>query len=750
MTKKNRKKKNRPVQQKKQSLFSRLPRFNLPSKTKRQIGAVLMFFAAIIIILSFFDLAGMGGSFFLKTLNFLIGKTVFIIPLLFVLGGLAFLSSKPRMFWLSIFLGIFVLILGFSGILSSREISQNQELQKFIWNYSGQGGWIGYLISWPVFYLFGFWANIIVFLTIIIIGALILLQFLWQREKPVEGGPAESPADIQAGKKSLVSRIFKKSEGEPRFKVKEITPSFKEKTSIPKESLSLELETKPIGRELASSYQFPPLNLLESDKGAPTSGDIQANSAVIKRTLENFGIPIEMSEVNVGPTVTQYTFKPSEGIKLSRITTLSNDLSLALAAHPIRIEAPIPGKSLVGIEIPNKVRAFVRLRNLIEDAHFQKSPHSLLLCLGRDVAGNTMYANLAKMPHLLVAGSTGSGKTICLNNLILSLLFRNSPEMLKLILVDPKRVEFEAYTNIPHLLTPVIYDVQKTVNALRWLIKEMERRFEVLAEAETKNITLYNEKAMKKSLDLMPNIVLIIDELADLMAAQGREIEAAIVRLAQMARAVGIHLVLATQRPSVEVITGLIKANITSRITFQVASQVDSRTVLDMAGAEKLLGLGDMLFISSEISKPKRIQAAFISEKEVKKVTEWIQVKAEPLKSESEEMVEADITESLTEEIEFSGEESSYGEDSLYEEAKRVVTEARKASASLLQRRLRVGYARAARLIDMMEEKGVVGPADGAKPRKVYIGGNQSDEITDDEIQAFDQDLDNKETRPPL
>ncbi|KPJ56608.1 hypothetical protein AMJ49_04485 [Parcubacteria bacterium DG_74_2] len=705
---------------------------NLPSRTKRQIGAVLMFFIAVIVVLSFFDLAGMGGDFFLKTLSFLIGKTVFIIPLLFALGGLAFLSSRPKMFWLSICLGIFILILGISGILGGREISQNQELQKFIWNYSGQGGWIGYLISWPVFYLFGFWTNFIVFLTVIIIGSLILLQFLWQREKASEDGkPAESPADIQAGK-SLVSQIFKKATGEPQFKIKEISPSEKEKAPpSSKEALSLGLEAKPLKRETDSFYPVPSLDLLESDKGGPTSGDIQANSTIIRRTLENFGIPVEMSEVNIGPTVTQYTFKPSEGIKLARITALSNDLALALAAHPIRIEAPIPGRSLVGIEIPNKVRAFVRLRNLIGDQNFQKSVSPLLLCLGRDVAGTSVYADLVKMPHLLVAGSTGSGKTICLNNLILSLLYRNSPQTLKLILVDPKRVEFETYTNLPHLLTPVIYDVQKTVNALRWLIKEMERRFEVLSEAETKNIALYNEKAMKKSLDPMPNIVLIIDELADLMAASTRDIEAAVVRLAQMARAVGIHLIVATQRPSVEVITGLIKANITSRITFQVASQVDSRTILDMAGAEKLLGLGDMLFISSELAKPRRIQAAFVSEKEVKRVAEWIESKTQLAKTKTEEITERDITEGLDEAIEFSEKESVYEQDPLYEEAKRVIIEARKASASLLQRRLRVGYARAARLIDMLEEKGVVGPADGAKPREILLGQPSQLDISD-------------------
>jgi len=738
VAKKNKRKKNRPVQrQKKQSIFFRffqLPRLNLPSETKRQIGAVLMFLAAIIIVLSFFDLAGVAGRYFMTVFTFLIGKTVFVVPLLFVLAGLAFLSYRPKIFWFSIFFAILILVLGISGLLATRELVGNQDIQKFTWNYSGQGGWLGYLISWPVFYLFGFWANIAVFLAVIIIGALILCQFLWQKEK-VQVTPGKDSGEVATPeKKSLVSQLFKKIEGEPKFKVKEITPSppevYKAPSSQKDTKEEIELETKPIRKKSISFYQLPPVDLLEPDRGGPTSGDIQVNSAIIKRTLENFGIPVQMSEVNIGPTVTQYTFKPAEGIKLSRITALSNDLALALAAHPIRIEAPIPGKSLVGVEIPNKVRAFVRLRSLIKDPNFQKSSVPLLLCLGRDVAGTPVYANLARMPHLLVAGSTGAGKTICLNDLILSLLYRNSPEILKFILVDPKRVEFKVYNELPHLLIPVIFDAQKTVNVLQWLTKEMERRFEILSEAKARNIDFYNETALKESLDIMPYIVLIIDELADLMAARGREVEAGIVRLAQMARAVGIHLIIATQRPSVEVITGLIKANITSRITFQVASQVDSRTILDMAGAEKLLGRGDMLFVSSEVSKPKRIQAAYVSEKEVRKVVNWINSKAQHLKSKKQEMIDRELAESLERELEVSTtEDSYYEEDPLYEEAKRVVIEAKKASASLLQRRLRVGYARAARLIDMLEQKGVVGPADGAKPREVYINQDSVDNI---------------------
>ncbi|HJN62055.1 MAG TPA: DNA translocase FtsK, partial [Candidatus Parcubacteria bacterium] len=487
-------------------------------------------------------------------------------------------------------------------------------------------------------------------------------------------------------------------------------------------------------KEIFKNYQPPPLDLLESERGSPTAGDIKMNSAIIKKTLQNFDIPVEMSEVNIGPTVTQYTLKPAEGIKLSRILTLSNDLALSLAASSIRIEAPIPGKSLVGIEVPNKVRTLVRLRNSIEHPNFQNSLSNLTFVLGQDVSGRPVFADLARMPHLLVAGSTGTGKTICLSSIILSLLYRNNPDTLKLILVDPKRVDFAVYNNLPHLLTPVIRDAQTTVNVLKWLISEMERRFEVMALAKARNISSYNEKIKieenskdpkeESSPQFMPYIVLVIDELADLMVARGREIEASVVRLAQMARAVGIHLIVATQRPSVEVITGLIKANITSRITFQVASQVDSRTVLDVAGAEKLLGLGDMLFISAEIVKPKRIQGTFVLDKELKRVVKFIIDHQTEVSVTGEEIsLGEELSKSIDQTInEGEGKDFfSADDDPLYEEAKRLVIEARKASASLLQRRLRIGYARSARLLDILEERGIVGPGEGAKPREVYV-----------------------------
>ena len=381
-----------------------------------------------------------------------------------------------------------------------------------------------------------------------------------------------------------------------------------------------------------ANYVSPPLSLLKSSVEKPTAGDLRANANIIKRTLESFGIPVEMAEINIGPKFTRYTLKPAEGVKLSKITVLNQDISLALAAHPIRIEAPIPGKSLVGIEVPNKASAVVRLGSLMAYSEFQENGR-LSFVMGRDVSGNPIFADIEKMPHLLIAGSTGSGKSIAIHSLLISLLYKNSPETLRLALIDPKRVELSIYRDIPHLIAPVVTELKKAVSVFAWAISEMDRRYELFLAAGSRDIQSYNKKNPDDSLSY---ILIIIDELADLMATYGREIEGSIMRLAQMARATGIHLIVSTQRPSVEVITGLIKANITSRIALQLPTQVDSRTVLDSAGAEKLLGGGDMLFISSELSKPKRIQGAYISEEEITKIVDFIRENNKDLGEETE------------------------------------------------------------------------------------------------------------------
>ncbi len=487
-------------------------------------------------------------------------------------------------------------------------------------------------------------------------------------------------------------------------------------------------------------YAPPPLSLLQKDKGKAKVGDIKANANIIKRTLKNFNIDVEMDEVSIGPSVTRYALKPAEGVRISKIVGLQNNLELALAASPIRIEAPIPGKSLVGIEVPNQQKAMVGLASLLMSPEYTDSPKPLLVALGRDITGQVQFANAAKMPHALIAGTTGSGKSVTIHAIVTSLLFRNSPEQLRFIMVDPKRVELTLYNDIPHLLTPVITDAKKAILSLKWAIKEMERRYDILQSEKVRDIGSYHDNVYKPAKEAfvkkgspdeekdalpepMPYIVVVMDELSDLMQAYPRELEACIVRLAQMSRAVGIHLILATQRPSVNVITGLIKANIPSRIALQVASQIDSRTILDQVGAEKLLGQGDMLFLSGELSKPVRLQSAFISENELKNVVSYLKQQSDAQELDSINL-DGDNKDGNADAF-FSAMTDDDEDDDLYEEATQAVIEANKASTSYLQRKLRVGYSRAARLIDILEERGIIGPADGAKPREILAGSDE-------------------------
>jgi len=636
---------------------------------------------------------------------------------------------------------------GFAGPLALAAILFLSGLSGFMANLdrvARHGGELGYYLDLPMFNLFGFWVTMIFFLGVMAASVSIVWWLLGQPLPDLSkwefnfSRPREKKKTVPANAKpSLMKGILKpqKFESGPAISAPKFTKF--DKKALPSRTDKAENNAAQKGSGTRSAlisklqYKTPPFDLLDKRDSAPLAGDVNQNAAIIKKTLENFGIPVEMSpDIIVGPAVTQYALKPAEGIKLSKITALSNDLSLSLASSSIRIEAPIPGKALVGVEVPNKGRAGVGLRDLISTSQFQQSSANLLIVLGKDILGSPIYADIARMPHLLVAGATGTGKTIFLNSVLTALLYRNPPEMLRLILVDPKRVEMRGYNKLPHLLTPVICDVQKTIAALKWAIGEMDRRFDVLGEKESRNITSYNEKCAKDGDEPLPYIVFVIDELADLMATKGKEIEAGIVRLAQMARAVGIHLIVATQRPSVEVITGLIKANITCRVAFQVASQIDSRTILDISGAEKLLGAGDLLYMSSEYPKPKRIQGPYVSEKESKDVLDWIRKN----NSQPEFMIEEGVLESLMlgdVGKEYNGNGSmfnvtdstgeGFGDDPMYEQAKTVVVQARKASASFLQRRLRVGYARAARLIDLLEERGVVGQGDGAKPRDVLV-----------------------------
>ncbi len=682
--------------------------------TKNSIWAIGLVCAAIILILAGFAKAGPAGDDIYRGLDALFGWGYFILPVALFFAATVFLFAGQKKIAGMTMIGALLFILSFLGLV---------ELAS-----PGNGGWLG-LVLGSLRSPFGTPAadviNVFIFIVAILVTANVPLKVRRMAKKATEeddkpllvtGTNDDEPEGGDNGDE-------KKSAGK---KDKDATEELEE-ISV-KEHKDSKDSGKPrkIKMPVFTNYVPPPLSLLNSDSTKPTTGDLLAHANIIKRTLDSFGIPVEMGEINVGPAVTRYTLKPAEGVKLSRITALNADLALSLAAHPIRIEAPIPGKSLVGIEVPNKTAALVRLGSLMNYPEFNASG-PLGFVLGRDVSGEPIFANIEKMPHMLVAGATGSGKSILVHSLLTSLLYKNSPQTLKMALIDPKRVELSIYDGIPHLISPVITDNKKAVGVLKWAIQEMERRYELLQKAGSRDIKSYN--AGNPS-DALPFILIGIDEMADLMTSYGREVEGSIVRLAQMARATGIHLLLATQRPSVEVITGLIKANITSRIALQVASQIDSRTILDTSGAEKLLGHGDLLFISAELSKPKRIQGAYITEEEIKAVANFVR---DNNKVEMVEREEEDIEKGGPAPLGVGGgimgpqtfdafmENGSGGDedDDLFDEALAVVLEAKKASASLLQRRLKVGYARAARLLDLMEAGDYIGPGDGAKPRDV-------------------------------
>lgn len=470
-----------------------------------------------------------------------------------------------------------------------------------------------------------------------------------------------------------------------------------------------------------TAYELPPINILKLPNKTDQSGEyelIHANAAKLERTFQSFGVKARVTQVHLGPAVTKYEVHPDVGVKVSRIVSLNDDLALALAAKDIRIEAPIPGKSAIGIEVPNSEVAMVSLREVIESKQHNKPGSKLQIGLGRDITGEAVLAELNKMPHLLVAGATGSGKSVCINGIITSILMRAKPHEVKLMMIDPKMVELNVYNGVPHLLAPVVTDAKKASQALKKVVNEMERRYELFSHTGTRNIEGYNEYIKRYNSEeegnqpLLPFIVVIVDELADLMMVASSDVEDSITRLAQMARAAGIHLIIATQRPSVDVITGVIKANIPSRIAFAVSSMTDSRTILDMGGAEKLLGRGDMLFLPVGASKPVRVQGAFLSDEEVEEVVNYVigQQKAQY----QEEMIPEDIPENTSE-----------VEDDLYGDAVDLVVEMQTASVSMLQRRFRIGYSRAARLIDEMELRGVVGPYEGSKPRNVLVAKSE-------------------------
>ncbi len=701
----------------------------LKDETVQSIIAIVLFLLALIFILASFEKAGAVGRALYGTFQKLFGIGYYLLPLLCAILGISFFQNLEQKFsYIKILFGGLFFFSSLGIISIANETS---------------GGIVGSGMVKPLVTLFDVDASVMLLLAAIAISLLVIfdthlksdwLSFLtkWNFKKEKPSGMDVDNAVEKTAATMAEAQNPRTNGGSEETEMKKVATGgmFKKKEPEVEEFSLANLHANAF----AKPYVPPPLSLLETDKGKPGVGDIKANANVIKRTLQNFGIDVEMDEITIGPTVTRYALKPAEGVKLSKIVGLQDNLALALAAPAIRIEAPIPGKSLVGIEVPNFAKTMVGLGSMLSTDAFTSSAKPLLVSIGKSVSGVPVYADLAKMPHLLIAGTTGSGKSVTVHAILNSLLYRNSPDLLKFIMVDAKRVELTLYNKIPHLLTPVITDAKKTILALKWAAKEMDRRYDTLEKRSVRDISSYHknilEPAIKKQKkddteempETMPYIVVVIDELADLMQAYPRELEACIVRLAQMSRAVGIHLILSTQRPSVNIITGLIKANIPTRIALKVGSQIDSRTIIDKAGAEKLVGQGDMLFATQEAPDPARIQSPYISETEVKNVVKYLVDNYEnEVPTEVPGIIDPKVDDSRNPIFDSKMLEESGGgdDDDLYEEAREIVMQAGKASTSYIQRKLRVGYARAARLIDLLEERGVIGPGDGAKPRMV-------------------------------
>lgn len=680
-----------------------------PNYFLRQTGAVLLLLIAVFLLLGAFGTGGSLPKGMFSIMYDLFGRAAYLTP--FVLGylGVKKLKAEDNVLPLSSILSVSALVIMTSAWFHVAFASKPTPASD--WE-GGYGGSIGGLVGGSMLAVLDkIPASILLFVLIILSGCWVFGISLKIFLKPFEKREKANP---DTGIDELKARS-----GDSEFQLNEGVPvEHNHGRSTLKNTVAAKLAPEENHEALTEAkdpnWQFPSTDLLIKKQDKADAGDVNTNADIIKDTFANFNIGVEMEGANIGPRVTQFTLRPPAGIKLSKISALDKELALNLAAQSIRIEAPIPGKRAVGVEVPNLKSATVRVAGVLEDKTWTNMNEPLSFAIGRDIAGQPVVASLDKMPHLLIAGQTGSGKSVMINTILTSLLFKNSPADMKLILVDPKQVELTPYNDIPHLLTPVITEPEKCISALKWAVSEMERRLRTFAEHHKRNIGEYNNL---RDQDSMPYIVIVVDELADLMMMAARDVEALIVRIAQKARAAGIHLVLATQRPSVDVITGLIKANVPARIAFTVASQVDSRTILDGIGAEKLLGAGDMLFTTADSPKARRIQGAFISDGETVKVNDFLREQRPPQYDD----------EVVSQPVQLNGkggiivDAGSDADDDLWKDAVQVVVDNRKASTSLLQRRLRIGYGRASRLIDMMEEQGIVSPADGSKPRDVLV-----------------------------
>lgn len=737
------------------------------------ILATVLWIVSVVIILAHLHQAGLLGEKLDGIMKAFFGAGVFIVPLYLSILGLWIFRHRQDGISYQIPSGASLVALAFFWMFSFPPIMNGGSFGTFL--STGLITSIGPVLAWAASGLVlgcGIWileeriAPVVVkalaiFLEFVGTGIHYAFRFIMSligRQKEAEEFEDEIEEEYEEEEEDV-------DEEEETTEVRPISKKELQGINIKKPVVSEKTPVSDKRQEIYSTYIPPSLKLLSQTSGKRSVGDVKENAIIIKRTLEEFGIDVEMDEVSIGPSVTRYSMRPAQGLKLARISALRSELSLALAAHPIRIEAPIPGQSLVGIEIPNRTVSTIGLATILSDKQFTDSVKPLTIALGEGVSGKFHYTDLAKAPHMLIAGATGSGKSVTIHNVILSLLYRNGPEKVRIILVDPKRVELTLYNDIPHLLTPVIKDAKKAIMALRWAAKEMDRRYDVLESHKVRDIGSYHSTVVEPALkatqkiknqddielpETMPYIVFIIDELADIMQAYPRELESGIVRLAQMSRAVGIHLVLSTQRPSVNVITGLIKANVPSRLSLKVSSQIDSRTILDGSGAETLLGKGDMLFKGGEMGRPERIQCANVGEDEVKAVVQSV---IRQNRGELPDQIELGGTVHEDNAVAYGSFDGPMDdpEDDLFDEAKRIVIENKTASTSFIQRKLRVGYSRAARLIDLLEQQGIVGPANGSKPREILSGNSKGadveEEVAVDDIETEDYDDPSNEER---
>lgn len=717
---------------------------NLAEHVSREIAGIFFVAFAVLNFLSLQSNAGMFGAMWTQSVIMpLFGIGAYVAPAASLVLGLVLIFSRKTEFALGRILGLGLLLLSVLGL-----IQLSADVEVFFEQAPQFGGYLGFTSSFILLSLFGETGARVVLVGLVLTSLLMIFNisfnelFGFIKEMIFEESEEENEAETKPSKKKApeemkAGRIKKGEEFELNIVrgqgEKEVIKD-KKKNHQPERIVPISKEApkqdndepEEIPKVDYSNYQFPELTFLKLDPKNEGHEDdhLVKNAEMIRRKLDQFNIKVTMKDAHVGPTVIQYTLKPAEDVKLSKITALKNDLALALSARAIRIEAPIPGKGLVGIEIPAKDRAIVSLGGIIRTSGFQNDSGELKLSLGRDVSGQAITGDLADMPHLLVAGQTGSGKSIGINSFLISLLYQHSPASLRLILIDPKRVELTGYNGIPHLLTPVITEPDKALQSLKWAVSEMNRRYKEFARHGKRNIEEYNQTFKENP---MPFIVIVVDELADLMMAASKEIEATICRLAQMARATGMHLIIATQRPSVDVITGLIKANIPTRIAYTVATGTDSRTVIDSIGAEDLLGRGDMLYLTSEMAKPLRIQGAYINTKEIEKVIQFIKINS-PTGVQYNENVISDHSDVHIPGVKDPSSSTTADAGSDLERAIQAIREGKKASASFLQRRCSIGYAKAARLLDELEEMGLVGPPNGAKPRAIFISDEEPEE----------------------